>query len=144
MRKLVLPLAAVMALGFCVKFSHAADNDKSSEKEKKITGVLIDEKCAGKFTSQDNPQKAAAKHPASCAKACAGKGEKLVLLHGKDELKLDEHGQELAKAYLDKSDAKTLVTITGEREGDEIKVSSIDPAKRGGRGSSEKSESSEK
>ncbi len=120
MRKLAIGLAAAMALGFSVRVSSAADEGK------KVSGVLIDESCAAKFTSKDNPEQAATKHPVACAVKC-GKDGKFVLLSGKKEIKLDKHGQELAMAYLTKPDAKSLVTITGETKGDEMKVDKIEP-----------------
>ena len=122
MRKALIGLAAAaMAFGM-VRVSGAADDAK----DKKVSGVLIDDSCAAKFTSKDNPEEAASKHPAACAVKC-GKDGKFVLLNGKKEMKLDKHGQELAMAYLSKADAKTAVTITGETAGDEIKVSKIEP-----------------
>jgi hypothetical protein len=120
MRKYVLALAAIVAMSFCVRFAAAADA--------KISGVLIDEKCAAKFTAKADPEKAAAGHKASCAAGCCEKGSPLVLLSGKEELKLDAKGQELAKEYISKADAKTKVTITGEKSGSEIKVVSISAA----------------
>jgi len=127
MRKLVLPLAAFMAVGLCVKIVPAAQDSKKEDsgKEQKITGILIDSHCAEKFTDKDNPEKAAADHKAACCVSCAKKGGGFVLLHGKDQLKLDEKGNKLAMKYLEKKDAKTKVTITGEKEGDELKVSKI-------------------
>jgi hypothetical protein len=119
MRKLVLATAAVLALSFGVSFTHAADSDK------KISGVLIDDHCVGKFTDKADPEKAAEAHPVACAIKC-GKDGRFVLLHGKEQLMLDKHGQELAMAYLMKPDASTKVTITGEKKGDEFKVDSID------------------
>jgi hypothetical protein len=122
MRNLVLGLAAAIALGVCVKASSAAD-------EKKVSGILIDDHCAANFMKKDNPTDAAAKHKASCAVKCAKNDDaKFVLIHGKKEMKLDQNGQKLAMAYLSKPDAKTNVTITGEVNGDEIKVESIAPA----------------
>lgn len=121
MRKLLLGTAAALALSFGVSFTHAADS------EKKITGTLIDDHCVGKFMSKEDPQKASESHPAACALKCAKDG-KLVLLHGKKQMQLDKHGQELALAYLAKPDASTKVTITGEEKGDELKVKSIDKA----------------
>jgi len=119
MRKLALGAAVALALSFGASFTHAADSDK------KISGVLIDDHCVTKFMSKDDPQKAAEAHPAACALKCAKDG-KLVLLHGKDQIQLDKHGQELAMAYLSKPDASTKVTITGEKSGDEFKVASIE------------------
>jgi hypothetical protein len=116
MRKSVITVAAMVAMSFGTTFVAA----------EKISGVLIDEKCAAKFTSKDNPEKAASKHKAACAASCCEKGSPMVLLSGKDELKLDAKGQELAKEYISKADANTKVTITGEKSGDEIKVASIE------------------
>lgn len=125
MRKLVLPLAAMMLVALSVK-ALAADNDKKEgEKGEKITGILIDSHCAEKFKDKDDAEKAAAKHPAACALKCAKGGADLLLIHGKDQLKLDKHGQELAMDYLKEKDPKTKVTITGEKEGDELKVEKI-------------------
>lgn len=118
MRKLAFGLAAVLAVG---SFVSAAD-------EKKVSGVLIDETCAAKFTSKDNPEQAAAKHPVACCLKC-GKDGDFVVLTGKKELKLDKHGKELAMAYLAKPDANTHVTITGDATDTEIKVKSIEAAK---------------
>jgi hypothetical protein len=122
MRKLAIGLAAAMALGTFVNVSRAADEPK------KVSGILIDESCAAKFTSKANPEEAAAAHPVACCLKC-GKDGDFVLLSGKKELKLDKHGKELAMAYLAKADAKTHVTITGDATDTEIKVKSIDEAK---------------
>ena len=94
MRKLVLSLAAIVALGLCVKFAPAAEDSKKEEsgKSQKITGILIDAPCAEKFADKDNPEKAAAAHKVSCCLSCAKKGAGFVLLHGKDQLKLDKKG----------------------------------------------------
>lgn len=127
MRKLVLSLAAIMAVALCVKFAPAAQSSES--KPKHINGVLIDDHCAAKFAKESNPAKAAADHKAACALKCAKGGGEFVLLTSKKEMKLDKHGQELAMAYLSKADAKTHVRVTGEVEGDEIKVTNIEEAK---------------
>jgi hypothetical protein len=70
---------------------------------------------------------AAEKHPASCAAKCS-KEHDMVLFQGDTKLKLDAKGQELAKEYIQKEGAKTKVTVTGEKSGDEIKVQSITAA----------------
>ena len=130
MRKFVLPLAAVLALGLSVKFVSAADDkdSDSSGKGQKITGVLVDEHCAGKFKTE----KAASKHPASCAAKCSKDGGEFVLFQGDKQYKLDKKGNELAKEYIEKKDAKTKVTVTGQKEGDEIKVTDIMAAPENG------------
>lgn len=125
MKKLVLLFAAAAALSFCVKLSHAADESGKSEK---VTGVLIDDHCAGKMMKNEDPQMAAGKHSAACCNKCIDGGASVVLISGKDELKLDSKGQELAKEYLKKDGAKTKVTVTGEKSGDELKVTAIDAA----------------
>ena len=120
MRKFTLGLATTLVLGLGVV---------CSVEEKKVTGTIIDDHCASNFTSKDNPEKAAADHPAACCVKCAKDGN-LVLLTGKKELKLDKHGKELAMAYLAKPNASTHVTITGETTGDEIKVTDIKAAEK--------------
>ena len=125
MKKLVLPLVAIAALSFSVKFSSAADD---SGKTEKVKGVLIDDHCAANMMKKDDPQAAAEKHKVACANKCIKGGASVVLISGKDELKLDSKGQELAKEYLAKDGAKTSVTVTGEKSGDELKVTSIDAA----------------
>ena len=127
MHKWIVSLTAVLAIGYGLRLARAADDKKEAGKEEKITGILIDDACAGKFTDKDDPEKAAAGHPLSCVRKCAKDGD-LVLLHGKKELKLDEKGQKLGKEYIAKSDAKTKVTITGTQDGDQIKVASIEAA----------------
>jgi hypothetical protein len=127
MRKFVLPLAAILALGLSVKFVAAADDKDSDSKGQKITGVLVDDHCADKFKNE----KAAAKHPASCAAKCTKDGGEFVLFQGDKKYKLDQKGNELAKDYIAKKDAKTKVTITGQKEGDEIKVTDIMAAPTG-------------
>ena len=124
MRKFSLGLAATLVLGLGVV---------CSAEDKKVSGILIDDHCAAKFTSKDNPEKAAADHKAACALKCAKDGD-LLLLTGKKQLKLDKHGKELAMAYLAKPDASTHVTITGEATGDEIKVSDIKAADKESKG----------
>jgi hypothetical protein len=119
MRKLVLGLAAAVALSLCVRVSSAADDAK------KVSGVLIDDHCAAGMMKKDDPEKAAAGHKVACALKCAKDNGHFVVISGKKELKLDKHGEELAMDYLSKPDAKTAVTITGTVMGDEIKVDSI-------------------
>lgn len=128
MKKLVLPLVAIAAVSFCVKFASAADD---SGKTEKVKGVLIDDHCAANMMKKDDPQAAAEKHPVACANKCVKGGADLVLISGKDELKLDSKGQELAKEYL-KSHKKLDVVVTGEKSGDEIKVTEINAAPAAG------------
>lgn len=111
MRKLIMPLAAVFVLGYGVRFAAA----------EKFSGVLIDDKCAAKF----HDEAGAAKHPAGCALKCSAE-HPLVLFSGDKQIALDDKGQDLGKAYLAKDGAKTKVTITGEKDGDKIKVESIE------------------
>jgi hypothetical protein len=124
MKKLALVLAAAAAMSFC-QLTRAQD---STGKTEKVTGVLIDDHCATKMMKNEDPQKAAEKHPASCCNKCIDGGASVVLISGKDELKLDSKGQELAKEMLKKDGAKTEVTVTGEKEGNTLKVTSIEPA----------------
>ena len=114
--------AGVAVLSLFAGFSYAADAEK-------ITGVLIDQKCGAKFVGKDDGEAGAAKHPASCAAkdACAKSG--YFLITGKQGLKLDEAGATKAKEYLAKEGASTKVTINGTKDGDMLKVTSIEAAK---------------
>jgi hypothetical protein len=99
-----------------------------SAADEKFTGVLIDNTCGAKQMSKDDPEKAAAAHPASCAKkeACAKSG--YALISGKTLTKLDDAGNTKAKEYFAKNDS-TKVTIMGMKEGETLKVTSIEEAK---------------
>ena len=124
MKKLLLPLVAIAAVSFSVKFASAANENGKTEQ---VKGVLIDDHCAEKMMKKEDPQAAAEKHPVACANKCVKGGADLVLISGKDQLKLDSKGQELAKEYL-KSHKKTEVVVTGEKSGDELKVTEINAA----------------
>src|SRR5438105_1175032 len=104
MRKFVLPLAALLAIGLAGRFSLAADDKKDDkEKKEKVTGVLIDQMCGEKMLKKDDPQKAAAAHPKSCAVKCADSGYAVMV--GKKLIKFDDAGSKKAKEYLDKHDS---------------------------------------
>jgi hypothetical protein len=124
MKKLVLSLAAIAALSFSMKFASAAD---TSGKTEQVKGVLIDDHCAGNMMKKDDPQAAAEKHKVACANKCVKGGADVVLISGKDELKLDSKGQELAKEYL-KSHKNADVVVTAEKTGSELKVTEINAA----------------
>ena len=123
MKKSLLAGVAVLSLSLFAGYSYSAD-----AKSEKVTGVLIDQACGGKQMSKDDPEAAAAKHPAACAKkeACAKSG--YAIITGKTMLKLDDAGAEKAKAYLEKSNV-TKVTVEGTKDGDTLKVTSIEAAK---------------
>ena len=98
MRKVIIGFAAAaMAFGM-VRVSGAADDAKA----KKVSGVLIDDSCAAKFTSKDNPEEAAAKHPAACAVKCLG-GVIQGRLAPRDD---DERGRAVAAGH----DLKQVLT----------------------------------
>lgn len=124
MKKSLLASVAVLGLSVFASYSYSADDAKPE----KITGVLIDQACGGKQMSKDDPEAAAAKHPVACAKkdACAKSG--YAIITGKTMLKLDDAGAEKAKAYLAKSNI-TKVNVEGTKEGDTLKVTSIEAAK---------------
>jgi hypothetical protein len=64
MKKSLFAGVAVLGLSLVAGYSYAADDAKTE----KVTGVLIDQACGGKQMSKDDPEAAAAKHPAACAK----------------------------------------------------------------------------
>ena len=81
---------------------------------------LVDTQCATRV--KDNPDG----HTTKCALQCGSKGFGIFAADG-TYLKLDEAGNKLAEAAL-KSTKKTdhiRATVTGERQGDTIKVASL-------------------
>ena len=89
--------------------------------------ALIDNHCGAK----QKDEAAALKHPASCSlkESCSASGYQLVV--GDKHYKLDDKGNEQAKAYiekLEKKDAGAKVTVAGKVEGEKIEVSSIKEA----------------
>jgi hypothetical protein len=121
MKKSLLAGMAVLGFSLFAGTSFGADE--------KFTGVLIDKQCGQKHVGKDNAEEAAGKHPASCAAkdACAKSG--YLLISGKEGLKLDEAGATKAKEYLGKEGASTKVVIMGTKDGDTLKVTSIEANK---------------
>lgn len=81
---------------------------------------LIDHKCAAKFKADPD------QHPTSCLLMCAKTGYGIFTADG-TWVKLDKKGNEEALAAL-KATKKTdaiRVTVTGEKEGDTIKVATL-------------------
>jgi hypothetical protein len=127
MKKFLLTAVAISGMSLFTLSARAADDDAKSE-SKPMTGVLIDNHCG----AHQKDEAAAKKHPVKCdlKEACADSGYQLIV--GKKHYKLDDKGNEQAKAYLEKADADkdgaTTVTIEGKMEGDKIEVSSIKAA----------------
>jgi hypothetical protein len=114
MKKSLFAGVALLGLSMFAGYSYGADE--------KFTGVLIDQKCgAGKNET------AAAKHPASCCIKCSKAGFELIT--GDTHLKLDDASAAKAKEYLEKDKASTKVTIEGTKDGETLKVTSIEAAK---------------
>jgi hypothetical protein len=91
-----------------------------------VNGVLIDKMCSSKAIS--GGQKAAAEHDKDCALAdpCQKSGYGVYTSDGK-YLTFDEEGNKKALAAL-KATKKTdelKVTVTGDVDGDKIKVASL-------------------
>ena len=94
-----------------------------------VTGVLIDQACGTKMMAQDDPEKAASSHTKECAtkEACAASG--YAVITGKDMIKFDDNGNQLAKDFLAKTDKtdNLRVTVEGTRNGDMMIVTAINP-----------------
>jgi len=123
----VFVFAIALVVHFAPTAARAADD---SGKTTTISGVLIDQACAGKMMEKDDPEKAAADHPRSCAMkdACAKSGYGVVT--GKKLVKFDENGNKLAKEYLEKSkaDKDLKVKVEGTQHGEQMDVTSIKDA----------------
>ena len=124
LNKVLMVTVAVLSLtafALCTR----ADDMKG---EHAMTGILIDNACGAKQPDEA----AAAKHKITCAKkdSCAASGYQLIV--GDKHYKLDEKGNEQAKAYLANADS-THVTVMGTMgDDDQVKVSSIKPAEAKG------------
>jgi hypothetical protein len=116
LRNSLLTVCAVCGLCFFVARSTANEGHA-------MTGVLIDNACGAKVADET----AAAKHPMKCSlkDACAASGYQLVV--GDKHYKLDDKGNEQAKAYLAHADSNR-VTIEGTMDGDTMNVTSIKAA----------------
>lgn len=125
MKKFILAAVAVAGLGFSTLAVRAAAPAKDS-----WTGALVDNNCGAK----QKDEAAALKHPVSCAlkKSCSASGYQLIV--GDKHYKLDDKGNEQAKAYLEKvkdKDTGAKVTVSGKVEGEKIEVSTIKEAEGG-------------
>lgn len=111
-------LVSVAVAGLCL-FSLTAN----ASDDHAMTGVLIDNACGAKQADEA----AAMKHPMKCAMkdACAASGYQLVV--GDKHYKLNDKGNEQAKAYLAHAES-THVTIDGKMNGEKMEVTSIKAA----------------
>lgn len=125
MRNLLLVGIALLGLGLVGYAAKAVAADEAGA----VSGVLIDNACAGRFATKENPEEAATKHPKSCAakEKCAASG--YAVISGKKVIKLDDKGNELAKEYLAKSDTTTKVTVKGTEKDGVLAVTGIEQAK---------------
>lgn len=132
MRLVSTALAAAFTVAVLAAVSVALADSKSDKSDKSaagtsVSGVLIDQACGAKMLKKDDPEKAAAGHPKSCAtkEACEKSG--YAVITGKKMLKFDANGDKLAKDFLAKTDKKDdlRVTVHGTEKGDEIEVTSI-------------------
>jgi hypothetical protein len=123
-------LVGVVAASVCGFLAACSTNNKGGSASQATTGVLIDQACGAKMLTQDDPEKAAAAHPRSCAMkdACAASG--YAVISGKEMIKFDDNGNTLAKDYLQKTDKTDdlRVTVQGVRTGDTIAVTSLTDA----------------
>ncbi|HWE04782.1 MAG TPA: hypothetical protein VG326_20410 [Tepidisphaeraceae bacterium] len=127
MRVFLSVLAATCLLSFVTVASLADDKDTPTS----VTGILIDQACGAKMMDKDDPEKAAADHPKSCAmkEACEKSG--YAVISGKKMWKFNAKGNILAKDYLKKTDKTSdiRVKVDGVQKGDEIEVDAITVAK---------------
>jgi len=116
LRNYLLAAVAVFGMSLFVANTRAGEDHA-------MTGVLIDNACAAKTADEA----AATKHPLKCAMkdACAASGYQLIV--GDKHYKLDDKGNEQAKAYLAHAES-THVTIEGKMNGEKMEVASIKAA----------------
>lgn len=126
MRAFIAVLAAMCVVGYLAGRTVADDTKAPTT----VTGILIDQACGAKMMAQDDPEKAAASHPKSCAikDACAASG--YAVISGKQMIKFDDNGNTLAKDFLAKTDKtdNLRVSVQGTQTDDKIAVTSITAA----------------
>ncbi len=115
MRKL---FSALVVLGMAMPLVAAAETWENVS--------LADKACSEKFKGKLD------EHPKACAEKCAKNGLGIITQEGKF-LKLDEAGNKQAISALKSSDQKdhVRVDVTGEQEGETVKVKSLKMAKAG-------------
>ena len=122
----VFAFAIALVIHFAPRAAIAADDAGKTT----LSGVLIDQACGAKMVEKDDPEKAAAEHPRSCAmkEDCAKSG--YAVISGKKMVKFDANGNKLAKDYLEKSkdDTNLKVKVEGTQHGDQIDVTDIKAA----------------
>ena len=128
MRTLLAALLAtcvVCALSACSM--NKSQGNSNTQAQASVSGVLIDQACGAKMMTEADPEKAASGHPKSCATKddCAASG--YAVISGKEMIKFDDHGNQLAKDFLAKTDKTEdlRVNVEGVRTGDQIAVTSI-------------------
>ena len=100
MRKFLIAAFAATSLVLAGASLKAEDKkDDKKEKDKGVTGLLIDAKCG-----KDKKAKDVEAHPAKCVLACAGTG--IGIIHDDKWIKFDDEGQKLAKTYIEEAEAK--------------------------------------
>jgi len=126
MRISLIAAMAVVVLG--LGFIASAEDKKEDSKDVKVTGVLIDQMCAEKMASKDDPQKASEAHKKACALKCGDKAGYAIMSEGK-ATKLSADSKDKVEEYLKKDDSKTTATVEGTKQDDgSIAVKSITAA----------------
>jgi hypothetical protein len=122
MQRLTCVIAAALVLGLLNQALLAADPP--------VTGILIDQMCAGKMMANADPEKSAADHTKACATKDACEKSGYAVIAGKKLLKFDANGDKLAKEFLAKTDKdkNMKVVVEGTQKDDTIAVTSIKPA----------------
>lgn len=126
MRMFLTVLVATCVFGFVAARSIADDTNNKGQ-QTTISGVLIDQKCGATMLTKDDPEKAAAAHTKTCATADACAASGYAVISGKEMIKFDDNGNQLAKDFLAKTDKTDdlRVTVQGTRDGDKIVVTSL-------------------
>ena len=129
MRKFLI--AAFAVSGLALSSATFGADEKKGDKDKGVTGVLIDHKCGTADDGKPKKEADAAKHPASCVLKCAETG--IGVTTGDKWIKFDDEGQKIAKEYLEKhakdkkEDMPTKVHVEGKvsEDGKTMEVTAI-------------------
>jgi hypothetical protein len=129
MRPFLIAAVAACVFGLVAACSSTAANNNGTAQQA-TTGILIDQACGAKMMAKDDPETAAAAHTKACATADACAASGYAVISGKEMLKFDDTGNQLAKDFLAKTDKTDdlRVTVQGTRNGDQIAVTSLTAA----------------
>ena len=129
MKKVLIAMVAFVGVAVWASVVLAADDKAETQK---ITGILIDAKCAVNKDGTPKSEADAAKHKPGCVASCAAGGSALQITSGEKVYKLDDASKAKALEYLkaEKGEGATRVAVEGTVKDDILTITSIKKAEK--------------